>query len=83
MWWIDANELWLSVIRKNDSDISLGELLDEMEKAPSVVRCKDCKHRIPNPHGYTCKKLFIEVSLDDYCSWSERREDDKTADKCD
>lgn len=43
-----------------------------------VVRCKDCKHRIPNPHGYTCKKIFKEVSLDDYCAWGERREDGNT-----
>lgn len=44
-----------------------------------LVRCKDCKHRIPNPHGYTCKKIFKEVSLDDYCAWGERREDGSEA----
>ena len=39
-----------------------------------LVRCEDCKHRIPNPHGYTCKRLIKEVNLDHYCAWGERKD---------
>lgn len=52
------------------------EALEVTDDTTPVVRCKECKHRIPNPHGYTCKRLFKEVSLDHYCSWGERREDE-------
>lgn len=75
MWWIDANELWLSVIRKYDFVISLGELLNEMEKAPSVVRCKDCKFyrqeidMCDEPYS-TAHNVVHE---DDFCSKAERR----------
>ena len=45
-----------------------------------VVWCKDCIHRIPIvgiPDGYACKKVLREVTLVDFCSWGEMREDDK------
>lgn len=59
----------------NTVRVVFGEMGETVDAVP-VVRCGDCKHRIPNPHGYTCKRLFKEVDLDHYCSWGERREDE-------
>lgn len=82
---IDADALY--ELLDGGYDIDLDELpetkaellrmIDQEETidAVPVVRCKDCKHRIPNPHGYTCKRLVKEVNLDHYCAWGERRED--------
>ena len=79
---IDADELWMSVIRKYDSVISLSELLDEMEWTPSVVRCKDCKYcdgGVDEDGKLFLKCLFGRsyggTNADDYCSWAERKEE--------
>lgn len=60
---------------------------DEVDNAPTVdaikvVRCKDCKYGEPNGQ-YGCKcyhyKLYEthEMSLNDFCSRAERREDER------
>ena len=48
-----------------------------------VVRCGECKHKVPNKHadGFYCDALwidFIEGGLQDldFCSYGERRENE-------
>ena len=51
--------------------------LDKYEKdLVEVVRCKDCKHK----HGYRCDHFssnHVCVLDDDYCSYGERKDDEK------
>ena len=52
--------------------------------AAEVVRCKDCKHciRISRVFGdVRCGKLYTDyIKEDDFCSYGERRTDERKAD---
>ena len=53
------------------------------EDAVRVVRCKDCKHREHNDALLYCghtRGLAGSVSPDDFCSYGERRTDERQAD---
>lgn len=50
---------------------------------PEIIRCRDCKHyyyadnRIPQEQRYTCDLDGDRWTADSYCSYAERRTDDK------
>lgn len=54
----------------------------EIRKMPEIVRCKDCKwygRKYPwNDHYMECSYLEAPMDDNDYCSWGERREDERT-----
>ena len=53
-----------------------------------VVRCKDCKHYKPqhksahwnNVKLYCCRTASIKVNSDDFCSFGERKDNERKAD---
>lgn len=62
------------------------ECLEELPSAqPEIIRCKDCKHiqRCRSEESakkfgqiYECaRNVFDSPKPEDYCSWSERREE--------
>ena len=63
--------------------IGIGEV--ELEDASDadvveVVRCKDCKwykRKYPWNGIYECSYLEAPMDDDDFCSWGERREDER------
>lgn len=42
---------------------------------PEIIRCGECRF---NDGTAYCEVLFMNVKGNDYCSWAERRTDDKT-----
>jgi len=57
------------------------EIEDELTvDAVPVVRCKDCKHKLRTvANGVViCREKhgMVQPSLDDFCSYGERRDDD-------
>ena len=63
-------------------------LLEDIEKAPTVdavpvIRCRDCKycrtyyHGDNMPFSYACDRMYLTsgLSIDDYCSRAERKEE--------
>ena len=56
------------------------KLIEALQLAESLVRCKDCKHRYMDgevTHFYWCRLNERPVDDTDYCSWGERRKNDK------
>ena len=55
--------------------------LQELRKAPEIIRCKDCKHyewmsnRIPEEQTWHCHCWDADTGKDDFCSYAERRID--------
>ena len=51
-----------------------------------VVRCKDCKHYIPldneceEPHNHYTEEGFREVHDNDFCSYGERKDNERKTD---
>lgn len=75
-------------IRKLGRDCTAGEIVHDLRQLEQPVRCKDCKHsfgELATRGGVwntDAKHLFCNMtkrlmSVDDYCSWGERREDGK------
>lgn len=58
--------------RQNQYDEDMTAILD----IPSIdlVMCKDCKWK----HGIHCEWRTNFISSDDFCSWAERRIDERT-----
>lgn len=47
-----------------------------------VVRCKDCKYRDEQSANCTRFRKDWYVQSNSFCSWAERKDDDKSCDKC-
>lgn len=68
----------------------ISDMMDEIDSAPTidavpVVRCKDCRLTDEpiyekDEHDYWCREHSLYVYEDDYCSYGERKSDDKEAD---
>ena len=84
---IDADELKLDLkwLEEYDPPVyhDVVSTIDEMPTvdAVEVVRCKDCKwykRKYPwNGNIYECSYLEAPMDDDDFCSWGERREDER------
>ena len=76
-------------MNENISDYIVREtsypLATKQEVIGELVRCKDC-HYTDEPiyekdeHDYWCREHSLYVYEDDYCSYGERKSDDKEAD---
>lgn len=54
------------------------EGLNNMPSAqPEIIRCKDCKYR-GGLSGFYCDIVEKVVGVDSFCSWAERRTDERT-----
>lgn len=73
----------------DDEDVSVGYVSRIIGEQPeAVVRCKDCKHverarseEAARKFGqiYICgQHVFLNPKTNDYCSYAERRTDEKT-----
>ena len=50
----------------------------EIRRMPEIVRCKDCKwYKRKYGNIYECSYLEAPMDDDDFCSWGERREDER------
>ena len=67
-----------------DTEEDFGRVNDVLDYAPTVdavvvTRCKDCKHKLRTvANGFViCREKhgMIRPSLDDFCSYGERREE--------
>ena len=59
---------------------ALSEIRDMLESAqPEVIRCGECKcwRELPNGCQGFCDMHSTYPTLTDFCSWAERREDNK------
>lgn len=78
--YIDAEDLE-KAIRKKTNAIEVEDVLAEISNAPSIVTCKNCRHRKMKrtkwrgePYlYYVCEELERVVEDDDYCSWGEEK----------
>ena len=51
---------------------------EELEKAPSIVTCKDCKHFYADAEcGQACELTEMRVEAEDFCSYGERKESEE------
>lgn len=44
---------------------------------PEIVRCRECKHlnKLSREHEvYECCLTYMDVTLNGFCAWGERRE---------
>lgn len=73
----------IQVLESMKSEESYNALIDLCNMAidaleqPSIVRCKDCRHRYEEgdcTHYYWCRVNDCPVDDNDFCSWAERRE---------
>lgn len=55
------------------------KLIEALQLAESLVRCKDCKHTITRPDGEIyCEKLDMEeIPVSHFCGWGERKGGEK------
>ena len=68
----------------SEEDIKNAPAVDAVE----VVRCKDCKHYKPQNQGahrncttpYCVRVVAVKVSPDDFCSYGERKDNERKAD---
>ena len=59
--------------------------VEALAKAVEVVRCKDCnyykpQHKSAHWHNvtlYCCRSAAVKVKPDDFCSYGERKDDEK------
>lgn len=76
---IQTDDLWKGV---DPAEYYFIERLEEILKNTQtvdvieVVRCKDCKWH--EDVDYCVNFMVFGFEGDDYCSWGERREDDKS-----
>lgn len=75
---IDADKL-LEVLNKKSVPFN-ASVNDAILTAPTVdavevVRCKDCKHFVKATDWFACKKWYMDIREDDYCSYGERKEE--------
>ena len=84
--YIDADALMKKCLaRLKDGEVLYRISPQEIDEFPTadvadVVRCKDCKHfgRDMGHGKHDCKKYEMPYCLEnDYCSYGERRTDDK------
>ena len=83
---IDADAL-IDELGISDEDIIVEGMLEDAQTidAVPVVRCKDCMRYEPLND---CKPFDCEysgmygVTKDDFCSYGERKDDDKSCDTC-
>ena len=47
------------------------------EPTIEIVRCKDCKHFVPQKTMMWCDKGLLFVRMDDYCSWGVPKDGDE------
>lgn len=66
------------------SEEFVGWLDDEwnvvLDQSQPIVRCRDCKYIETRGQRRYCNAHaggYPEVALDDYCSWGERRNDER------
>lgn len=48
-----------------------------LPKLTEIVRCRDCKYlnKLSREHEvYECCLTYMDVTLDGFCAWAERRE---------
>ena len=61
-------------------DVDKDKLLEALQLADMLVRCKECKFREANKSIYRgawyCSNHGDTVDLDDYCSYGERKSDE-------
>lgn len=61
-------------------DVDKDKLLEALQLADTLVRCKECKFREANKSIYRgawyCSNHGDTVDLDDYCSYGERKSDE-------
>ncbi len=73
--YIDADALKKAVYRSGiDNQADISTLIEDQPTADvvEVVRCKDCKHY--REENFHCWLMRGKMSLNDYCSYGERRE---------
>ena len=39
-----------------------------------VIRCRDCRNLAPSPFPPWCDRYEIDVELNGFCAWAERKE---------
>ena len=72
---IDAVSNWLY---DGDDRRTVDQLLSALPSAqPEIIRCRQCKQfrRWIDTDFHFCDRTEVEVSLDDFCSRAERREE--------
>lgn len=81
---IEADEAFrvLSAYYHHRTEGQADALRDALDRVPeAVVRCKDCQYRESSfctcSHRDTDQFFYPEVNPDDYCSYGERREDER------
>lgn len=80
---IDADEAFriLSDYYHHRTETQAAALREALDRVPeAVVRCGECKYLAPGGICETFADDMIEPSASDYCSYGERRTDDKEAD---
>lgn len=80
------NEIFDTTTVSDDPDMLKAHIIANIkampsEDAPSVIRCKDCKHYgVVEYEGdvcHFCRELeYTTREPDDYCSWAEEGEND-------
>lgn len=84
---IDEVVAWLKDRMSNKKNGKpLTERLKDLPSAqPEIIRCKDCKHYTLKPQvnsnycyiRHCTRSALISSKPDDYCSWAERRQDER------
>lgn len=71
----------MKAVQKVGIDVDKDKLLEALQLADTIVRCKDCKHckrkkgtfRGEPIFFYRCEEHNRDVESDDFCSWGEER----------
>ena len=81
-----AYELAISALEKQESNCMESQTVSKhgkIDAEPKIIRCKDCKHwktDHPTANRYHCccrNHNIFPMGADDYCSFAERREDER------
>ena len=86
---IDADTLYMNLMKMKDfGELTAKKAIRAVENAPTIdavpmIRCRDCKycrtyyHGDNMPFSYACDRMYLTngLSLDDYCSRAERKEE--------
>ncbi len=67
----------MKAVQKVGIDVDKDKLLEALQLADTIVRCKECEWAEPNREGdYDCKCHIptFRIKADDFCSHGERRE---------
>ena len=57
------------------------EITDKLDSLPEMVLCKDCKHHVHDGvYAEHCRMHGIMIDADDFCSYGERKDNERKAD---